>query len=136
GTREWRSAGRNGAGMGSITDTVIACAAALAAGLALAATGLLQQFAARERPSRERGSLILILKLLQSKVWLAGAAAALVSYGFQALALSFGPLALVQPIVLSEVVFAVPVSVRLRGIQLRAREWTAVVGVVVGLALA
>lgn len=122
--------------MHSITDTVIACAAALAAGLALAATGLLQQYAARERPSRERGSLKLILHLLRSKVWLAGSAAALISYGFQAVALSFGPLALVQPIILSEVVFAVPISVRLRGVRLGTREWTAVVGVVAGLALA
>lgn len=122
--------------MSSITDTVIACAAAIAAGLALAATGLLQQYAARDRPSRERGSPKLILKLLQSKIWLAGAAAALISYAFQAVALTFGPLALVQPIVLSELIFAVPISVRLRGLRLHAREWTAVVAVVAGLALA
>lgn len=122
--------------MGSITDTVIACAASLAAGLALAATGLLQQYAARARPSTERGSPKLILKLLQSRIWLAGAATALISYAFQALALTFGPLALVQPIVLSELIFAVPASVRLRGLRLQAREWTAVVAVVVGLALA
>jgi drug/metabolite transporter (DMT)-like permease len=56
-----------------------------------------------------------------------------VSYGFQALALAFGPLVLVQPLVVSELLFAIPVSMRLRGLRLGLREWLAAAAVVVGL---
>jgi len=57
------------------------------------------------------------------------------SYGFQAIALSFGPLTLVQPLVVSELLFAVPVSVRLRNLRLRPRDWAACAGIVIGLTI-
>ncbi|PRX46580.1 hypothetical protein B0I33_107157 [Prauserella shujinwangii] len=119
--------------MGSITDTIISAAAALAAGLCLAATGLLQQRAASARPQREQFSPRLILSLAKDKRWLAGIATAVASYGFQAIALAKGPLALVQPLIVSEMLFAVPISVRLRDVKLGAREWLAVGAVVTGL---
>lgn len=119
--------------MGSITSTVIAAVAALAAGAALAATGVLQQRVASTRPEREQLSPRILVSLARSPMWLAGIGIAVLSYAFQAVALAFGPLALVQPLIVSELIFAIPVSVRLRGIKLRRREWAGIAAVVVGL---
>src|SRR6185312_1733858 len=119
--------------MGSI---IISAVAAIAAGMALAATGVLQQRAASSRPDDEQFSLRMLARLARNKTWLMGIGAAVLSYGFQALALAFGPLALVQPLVVSELLFAVPVSAKLRGIRLGRREWTAMVTVVAGLGIA
>lgn len=118
--------------MGSI---FIAVLAAIAAGMALATTGVLQQRAASSRPSDEQFSLQMLVRLAHNKTWLLGIGAAVLSYGFQALALAFGPLALVQPLIVSELLFAVPISAKLRGIQLGTREWTAMVVIVAGLAV-
>jgi drug/metabolite transporter (DMT)-like permease len=115
--------------------TVVSAVAAVMAGLFLAACGVLQQRAASKRSSSERLSLRLVRALVTDRTWLAGIASAGASYGFQAVALAFGPLVLVQPLVVSELLFAVPVSVRIRGLRLRPRDWGAVGAVVVGLAV-
>lgn len=119
--------------MGSTLTYVFAALAALAAGACLAATGLLQQRAASQRPKGEQLRLRLIIELAQNRMWLAGIGMALVAYGFQAVALSLGPLALVQPLIVSELIFAVPISIRWRGGTLRGREWAAVLAVLTGL---
>lgn len=118
-----------------MSHIVISAVAALLAGLCLAATGVLQQRAARRRPSSERGGLALIGHLVRDRTWLAGIGAAVLSYAFQAVALATGPLSLVQPLVVSELIFAIPVSTRLRGRRMTARDRTAVLIVVAGLAL-
>lgn len=112
---------------------VVSAVTAVLAGLCLAAAGVLQQRAASRRPDDEKMSWRLLRELVSDRVWLLGIGLAAVSYGFQAVALTFGPLTLVQPLVVSELLFAVPVSVRLRGLRLRARDWTAVGSVVLGL---
>ncbi len=114
---------------------VISAVAAVLAGLCLATAGVLQQRSASRRPSDERMSPTLMKQLGTDRTWLMGIGAAVLSYGFQAVALSFGPLTLVQPLVVSELLFAVPVSVRLRDLRLRRRDWLAVASVVVGLAV-
>lgn len=114
---------------------VISAIAAVVAGLCLAASGVLQQRAAARRPSSERMSLRLIVRLAHDRWWLVGISLAVLSYGFQALALTFGPLTLVQPLIVSELLFAVPASVRLRGLRLRPRDWGAVLAVIAGLTL-
>ena len=105
--------------MGSI---LISAFAAITAGMALAATGVLQQRAASTRPTDEQFSLRMLANLARNKIWLTGIGAAVLSYGLQAVALAFGPLALVQPLVVSELLWAVPVSAKLRGIPLGRRE--------------
>jgi drug/metabolite transporter (DMT)-like permease len=114
---------------------VISALAAVVAGLCLATGGVLQQRAASRRPSDERMSWKLVRELVTDKIWLGGIAAAALSYGFQALALALGPLILVQPLVVSELLFAIPASVRLRGLRLRPRDWCAAAAVVAGLAI-
>lgn len=114
---------------------LVSAFAAVLAGLCLAAAGVLQQRAASRRPSDERMSLRLIRSLVTEGTWLAGVGLAVLSYGFQAVALAFGPLILVQPLIVSELLFAVPASVRLRGLRLRRRDWLAMSAVVAGLSL-
>lgn len=114
--------------------TLISVIAAVVAGLFLAASGVLQQREASKRP-RGEGGLALIGQLVRDRKWLLGILCAGASYGFQAVALAYGPLALVQPLIVSELLFAVPISVRLHGLRLGRREWLAAATVVAGLAL-
>lgn len=114
---------------------LVSAVSAVLAGLCLAASGVLQQRAAARRPSRERMSPRLVIELARDRWWVIGIGLAVLSYGFQALALSFGPLILVQPLIVSELLFAIPASVRLRGLRLGWRERSAVVAVVAGLAV-
>lgn len=113
----------------------VAVGAALIAGGFLAATGVLQQRAASTRPPDESLSPRLLWSLAHNRIWLFGLGTGFVSYGFQSLALAFGPLALVQPVFLSELLFAVPISVRLNQMRLALREWFGLLTVSGGLAI-
>jgi drug/metabolite transporter (DMT)-like permease len=113
----------------------ISAGAAVCAGLSIAGAGVLQQRAASRRPSGERLSATLLRRLVSDRTWLAGIGLAALSYGFQAVALTFGPLALVQPLIVSELLFAIPVSVRLRKLRPRKRDWATIGMIVAGLAI-
>ena len=114
---------------------MISAGTALVAGMFLAATGLLQQRAASKQPSGDRFSLRMIVNLARNRRWLAGIGAAVGSYVFQAVALATGPLSLVQPLVVSELVFAIPISVRWHRSRLGRREWAGLLTVTGGLAI-
>src|SRR5262249_30812536 len=64
----------------------------------------------------------LLARLAGRPLWLAGILLAAVAYGLQALALAFGPLALVAPIVATDLLFALPVAARYSR-PLRAVDW-------------
>jgi drug/metabolite transporter (DMT)-like permease len=121
--------------MSAALSTGVSAGAAVLAGLDIASAAVLQQRAASRRPSGERFSPRLIVRLFHDRGWLLGLGLSVVSYGFQALALAFGPLVLVQPLVVSELLFAIPVSAHLRGLRLGGREWLAAAAVVTGLTL-
>src|SRR5207248_9854940 len=57
-----------------------------------------------------------------------------VAFGLQALALAFGPIALVQPLAVTGVMLAIPLAAHLRGNRLGRREWAGTVAVAAGLA--
>ena len=114
----------------------ISVIAAVIAGGCFAAGGVLQQRVASARPDDESLSLSLLADLARRPLWLAGIGMAVLSYGFQALALAYGPLALVQPLIVTELIFAIPISVRLHGMRLHRREWAGALAVAGGLALA
>lgn len=75
---------------------------ALCAAASNAVATVLQRQAAREAPSTERFRLALMLDLIRRPVWLAGIAALIGGFVFQAAALSGGDLAVVQPILAVE----------------------------------
>ena len=114
---------------------VVAVIAALAAGCTFAIGAVLQQSAAREAPPEVSLSIRLLWDLAHRRRWLLGIASDVGSFALQALALAFGPLALVQPLLVTGVMFAVPIAVGLRGMRLGAREWTGTLAVAGGLAL-
>jgi drug/metabolite transporter (DMT)-like permease len=82
-------------------------AAALCAAFCFALGSLIQQGAARQTHARTL-RFGLLLALAHERRWLAGMAITVLSFGIQAVALAFGPLALVQPLVATEVLFALP----------------------------
>src|SRR6266566_524223 len=55
--------------------------------------------------------------------WRAGIALAAAAYGLQALALAFGPLALVAPIVATDLLFAMPLAAWWSRRPMRRRDW-------------
>jgi drug/metabolite transporter (DMT)-like permease len=115
---------------------LIAVFAALAAGACFALAGVLQQQAASRRPESEAMSFRLLRGLAGRPLWLTGILLAVPAYGFQSLALAFGPLSLVQPLIVSELVFAIPLSARLYRMRLHAREWLGASAVTCGLVTA
>lgn len=121
--------------MGSTTSYIVSAVAAVIAGLFLAAGGILQQRAASRRPNRERLSVRLLVALVTDRTWLLGIGSAVLSYVFQAVALALGPLSVVQPLIVTELLFAVPISVRIRGLRLRPRDWLFILSVVAGLSI-
>lgn len=93
-------------------------ALALAAALLFALGTVLQQRAGLEKPS-EGSSSSLLLRMARRPVWLAGIAADAFGFIAQAAALGVGRLAVVQPLLVSSVVFALPLGARLTGQRVR-----------------
>jgi drug/metabolite transporter (DMT)-like permease len=87
---------------------------ALAAALVFAFGTVLLQKAGMAEPAG--GSAAgLLLRMAQRPVWLAGIAAEAVGFALQAIALAIGRLAVVQPLLVSTVVFALPIGAKLTG---------------------
>ncbi|MCA1835951.1 MAG: DMT family transporter [Actinobacteria bacterium] len=113
----------------------IAVLAALAAGACFALGGFLQQREASTRPEDESLSLRLLIDLARQPAWLAGIGSTAGSFLFKAVALAFGPLTIVQPLIASELLFAIPPSVRRHRMRLHLREWSAILAIGAGLAI-
>jgi drug/metabolite transporter (DMT)-like permease len=107
--------------------------AALGAACCFAIAAVLQQLAARTVPREDSMRIKLLVHLVRRPLWLIGVAAMLVGYGLQALALSLGPVALVQPIVVTELAFAIPMAMWLDRKRPGVREWLGLGGVVIGV---
>src|SRR3954453_15707748 len=108
---------------------------ALAAGLSFAVGAVLQQSAARQAPGSESLSWGLIVSLAHQKIWVVGIVSDVFSFALQAIALSMGPIALVQPLAVTGILFSIPLAVRWRGKRLQRMEWFATVLVASGLAM-
>jgi hypothetical protein len=86
---------------------------ALGAALAYAAASVLQQSEAEADAGDDQGSTVgggirLVLRLAHRPLWLAGLGADGVGYGLQAVALGLGELLVVQPVLTSGILFALP----------------------------
>ncbi|HZV72458.1 MAG TPA: DMT family transporter [Conexibacter sp.] len=89
---------------------------ALAAALLFALGTVLQQKASLDAPSTSAGSSSgLLLRMARRPVWLAGIAADALGFVAQAIALTIGRIAVVQPLLITSVVFALPLGTRLTG---------------------
>lgn len=61
--------------------------------------------------------------LVRQPLWWAGTLAAVAGYGFQAVALAHGSLLLVQPLLVSSLLFALPLSAALCHQRISGRQW-------------
>lgn len=100
---------------------------------ALAAT--LQQKGALGMGEVSLGSPRSLLKLAYQPWWLAGTAALLCGYAFQAVALANGRLAVIQPLLVTTIVFALPLGYFFTSQAINRREILGAVVVVLGLAI-
>lgn len=112
----------------------IAVVAALCAAFCFALASLIQQGAARQTHARAL-RIGLLVALAHQRRWLGGIAVMVLAFGIQAAALAFGPLALVQPLVATEVLFALPMIARRNRLPLMRKGIIGGLGVASGMAI-
>lgn len=108
---------------------------ALCAALCMAIGIVVRQRATLDVPSDQGVSSVMVSTLLRRPLWWAGTAAAVLGYVFQALALIKGSLILVQPLLVSALLFALPLSARVAGRRVTRAEWLWAGLLTVGLAV-
>lgn len=113
---------------------VVAVIAALGAACCFAAAAVVQHGVARGTGERLL-SLRLLLTLARTPRWLAGVALGGLSFTIQGLALAFGPLALVQPLAATDVLFALPMIAVLHRYRLTRGDWLGAGAVAGGIAI-
>ncbi len=110
-----------------------AVGAGLGGALLIAVGFVLQQKAAEQEPADERLSFRLLGQLLRRPMWLGGIAAMVCGQLLGAAALDRGSLALVEPIMATNVLFALPLSAVWHRRRLGRREWVGAVALIAGL---
>jgi drug/metabolite transporter (DMT)-like permease len=113
---------------------VIAVLSALLAAASNALASVLQRRAARSAPKEFAFRPALLWSLIRRPIWLGGIGALIAGFLFQALALSDGGLALVQPLLIAELPFTMILVARISRIRLDRRTWVAVGTMTAGLA--
>ncbi|MEU5423451.1 DMT family transporter [Streptomyces sp. NPDC020667] len=117
-------------------DTVAAVLFALLTTTCNALATVLQRKAAGRVPVEDGLRWTLIVRLARQRVWLAGIATVPAAACFQALALGYGPLSVVQPVFVLEL----PTALLLAGVILRRRPsaevWRAAACITAGLGIA
>jgi hypothetical protein len=108
----------------------LAACAAFCSALAV----VFQRIALESAPTSDDLSPRLILHAVRNRGWLIGLALMLGTFGFQATALRFGQLNVVQPVLTMELVFLVAILVVGFRRRVGRREVVGIAGVVVGLA--
>ncbi|HET6964699.1 MAG TPA: DMT family transporter [Acidimicrobiales bacterium] len=106
---------------------------ALASALAAAASSILQHHTARRAPDGTTHRLL--GHLVTRPLWIAGLVASAVGLALHVVALDHGQLAVVQPLLISGVLFALPISAILEGRRPSGREWLLALVLVAGLAV-
>jgi hypothetical protein len=107
--------------------------ALLAAG-AYAASSVLEQRAAREVPDELSMRPGLLFRLFRRPMWLAGAAADWGGFGLQAAALGMGSLIVIQPLLCTGLLFALPIGAAWQGRRLGRGDWLGAFALTLGLA--
>jgi drug/metabolite transporter (DMT)-like permease len=108
---------------------------ALAAALANAVASFLQRLGVEDAPRESSMSPGLVTHMLRRPVWLLGFACMGFGFLFQALALHNGALAVVQPLITTEMLFVVLILWAWYGFHVRGRDWLFAALTVGGLAV-
>ena len=96
---------------------------ALLAAVFMAVGIVVRQRATMDVPAEKGVSTLMLMTLVRRPLWWAGTGSAVAGFVFQALALGYGSLILVQPILVSALLFALPLSARLAGRRVSRAEW-------------
>jgi drug/metabolite transporter (DMT)-like permease len=107
---------------------------ALGAAFANALTSILQRMAVEDAPQRDTLRLRLLTHALKRGIWLAGFFVMILSFIMQAVALHFGRLTQVQPILTTELLFLVFLLGSSFGFRIGWREWLGTAATAGGLA--
>ncbi|MBV9208385.1 MAG: DMT family transporter [Actinobacteria bacterium] len=108
---------------------------AVLSALSNACGAILQRLAAVDRTSTAARPLWrTAIDLVRQPVWLLGALFLVGTFAFQALALYFGPLSVVQPVLVLELIFTLGLRVFLLHDDIASRTWSAALMICVGLA--
>lgn len=113
----------------------LAIVLALAAGAFYATAAVVQQRVAAQQPPELSLSPRLILQLVKHPVWLGGIAVDVTAYVLEAAALGAGSIIIVGPLLVSGLLWAIPLATIGTGNRVTRREMVPALLVVVGLAL-
>ena len=113
---------------------MLAIPLAVCAALCNALTTIFQRLGVETAPESAERGLKLLRHVMRRPIWYLGLAAMVGSFGFQATALGFGGLTVVQPLMVAELVFLVLILRVWFGSPLGWREATGTVLTVAGLA--
>ncbi len=106
-----------------MTTAHIAVLLAVSSALCIAVGDVLQQRVARRITDRSVGHLALFGKLVRDRRWRCGTLILGASIGLQAAALRAGSVLLVQPLLASSLLFALPINARLSRRTVTGNEW-------------
>jgi len=101
----------------------IATILALGAALFIAVGDVIQQRSAHDVTDEQVGHVALFLRLLRDKKWWLGSLVAAGGFGLQAAALGFGSVLLVQALLVTSLLFALPLSARFAGRRITRSQW-------------
>ncbi|HSR84532.1 MAG TPA: DMT family transporter [Streptosporangiaceae bacterium] len=119
--------------MSTAASLVVAVLAALGAACSFGVGVALQH--RQVQRERVRSPLGLLSRLARRRLWLAGIGLAVAAYGLQAVALAFGPLAVVAPVVATDLLFALPIAAMWDRRAMRRPEWAGCALVAGGVAV-
>ena len=110
-----------------------AIAFAVLSALSNAGSAVLQRLAVVDRTSEASSLWRTAIDLVRRPLWLLGAVFLIGTFGFQALALYFGPLSAVQPVLVLELIFTLGLRVFLLHDGIASRTWSAALMICLGL---
>jgi drug/metabolite transporter (DMT)-like permease len=118
-----RRSARGNPARNDVIVTALAAVLALLAAALFAVAEAVQQRTAASVPDDEAGGLRLIRTLVRRPQWWAGTISDTAGFVAQAAALGVGSLLLVQPLLVTSLLFALPLSARWAGRRLRRADW-------------
>src|SRR5215469_5582272 len=98
---------------------------ALAASFCTATSSVCQRLGAAPAPGGDKFSPRLLLYLVRQPIWLAGVASLILGFVFQVAALRFGTLAMVQPILATELLFVFAYMALIGSRRVLRHDWLA-----------
>ena len=118
-----------------MADAEIAALLALGSAMAIGVGDVIQQRSAQDVTDEPVGHAALFLRLLRDRSWWAGSLLAGAGFVLQAAALGIGSVVLVQALLSTSLLFALPISARVNGSRISRRQgvWAALLAAAVAV---